>query len=74
MKYQTISLFAAKGAIYYVTIATMIFSRVKITWYFYHISKGHSNKFELFDRFLRWHNCDLFCIWCQYIMNCEINV
>ena len=28
MKYQAISLFAAKGAIYYVTIATVIFSRV----------------------------------------------
>ena len=31
MKYQTISLFAAKGAIYYVTIATVIFSRVTIS-------------------------------------------
>ena len=31
MKYQTISLFASKGAIYYVTIATVIFSRVKIS-------------------------------------------
>ena len=30
MKYQTISLFAAKDVIYYVTIATMVFSRVKI--------------------------------------------
>ena len=30
MKYQTISLFAAKGAIYYVTVATVIFARVKI--------------------------------------------
>ena len=30
MKYQTISLFAAKGMIYYVTVATVIFSRVKI--------------------------------------------
>ena len=30
MKYQTISLFGAKGKIYYVTVATMIFSRVKI--------------------------------------------
>ena len=29
MKYQTISLFAAKGAIYYLTITTVIFSRVK---------------------------------------------
>ena len=34
MKFQTISLknfFAAKGAIYYVAIATVIFSHVKIT-------------------------------------------
>ena len=34
MKYQTISLkqfFPAKGAIYYVAIATVIFSRVKIS-------------------------------------------
>ena len=30
MKYQTISLFAEKGTIYYVTIAMVIFSRVKI--------------------------------------------
>ena len=29
MRYQAISLFASKGAIYYVTIATVIFSRVK---------------------------------------------
>ena len=31
MKYQTISFFAAKGAIYYVNIAMVIFSRVKIS-------------------------------------------
>ena len=31
MKYQTISFFAVKGVIAYVTIATVIFSRVKIT-------------------------------------------
>ena len=41
MKYQIISLFTAKGAIYYVTIATVIFSGVKITCYFqvwrYHV-------------------------------------
>ena len=30
MKYQTTSLFTAKGAIYYVTITTVTFSRVKI--------------------------------------------
>ena len=30
MKYQTISLFAAKGSIYYVTIAMVIFSCVKM--------------------------------------------
>ena len=42
MKFQTISLknlFAAKGAIYYVAIATVIFSHVKITCYF--TSKDH---------------------------------
>ena len=31
MKYQTISIFAAKGRIYYVTIAMVIFSHVKTT-------------------------------------------
>ena len=38
MKYQTISLkqfYPAKGAIYYVAIATVIFSHVKITCYFH---------------------------------------
>ena len=38
MKYQTISpqqLFAVKGAVYHVAIATVIFSRVKITCYFH---------------------------------------
>ena len=36
MKYQTISLFVANGgAIYYVTIAMVILSRVKITCYFH---------------------------------------
>ena len=37
MKYQTISMkrfFPAKGAIYYVAIATVIFSHVKIACYF----------------------------------------
>ena len=37
MKYKTISVrhfFPAKGAIYYVAIATVIFSHVKITGYF----------------------------------------
>ena len=37
MKYQTISMeqfFPAKGAIYCVAIATVIFSHVKITCYF----------------------------------------
>ena len=33
MKYQTISLLAAKDVIYYVTIAMVIFLRVKITCY-----------------------------------------
>ena len=38
MKYQTISLkqfFPRKGVIYYVAIATVIFSHVKITCYFH---------------------------------------
>ena len=38
MKYQTISLkqfYPAKGVIYYVAIATVIFSHVKITCYFH---------------------------------------
>ena len=38
MKFQTISLknfFAAKGAIYYVAIAMVIFSQVKITCYMF---------------------------------------
>ena len=38
MKYQTISLkqfFPAKGAIYYVAIATVIFLHLKITCYFH---------------------------------------
>ena len=38
MKYQTISLkksFPAKAAIYYVAIAMVIFSHVKITCYFH---------------------------------------
>ena len=38
MNYQTISLyyfFGVKGASYYVAIATVIFSRVKITCYFH---------------------------------------
>ena len=40
MKYHTISLFAAKGIIYNVTIATVIFSCVKITCYF-HVWRYH---------------------------------
>ena len=38
MKYQTLSMkqfFPAKGVIHYVAIATVIFSRVKITCYFH---------------------------------------
>jgi len=34
MKCQTILTFAVKGAIYYVTMTMVIFSRVKITFYF----------------------------------------
>ena len=41
MKYQTISLFAVKGTIYYVTIATVIFSLVKITCYFHMLLRYH---------------------------------
>ena len=40
MKYQTISLIAAKAAFCYVTIATMILSHVKITCYF-HVLRYH---------------------------------
>lgn len=37
MKYQTFhfNIFAAKGAIYYVAIATAIFSHAKVTYYFH---------------------------------------
>ena len=52
MKCQTISLkyfFAAKGAIYYVAIATVIFSHVKITCYF------HMLRYHVFVRKLTWY-------------------
>ena len=34
-RYESGLYYAAKGAVYYVTIATVIFSRVKITCYFH---------------------------------------
>ena len=52
MKYKTISMkqfFPAKGAIYYVAIATVIFSRVKITCYF------HVWRYHAFARKLIWY-------------------
>ena len=56
MKYQTISLFAAKGAIYYVAIATVIFSRVKITCYF------HMWRYDVFARKLTWYSIGVYII------------
>ena len=50
MKYQIISLkqfFPVKGAIYYVAIATVIFSRVKITCYFHVIFTCEDIMFSL---------------------------
>ena len=52
MKFQTISLeyvFAAKGAIYYVAIATVIFSHVKITSCF------HVWRYHVFVQKLTWY-------------------
>ena len=52
MKYQTISLtqlYPAKGAIYNVAIATVIFSHVKITCYF------HIWRYHVFGRKLTWY-------------------
>ena len=45
MKYQTISMkqfFPAKGAIYYVAIATVIFSHMKTTGYFHVLTRESS--------------------------------
>ena len=56
MKYQTVSLFAAKGAIYYVTIAAMIFSRVKITCYFL------VWRYHVFARKLTWYFIGVYII------------
>ena len=59
MKYQTISLkqfFPAKGAIYCVAIATVIFSHVKITCYF-HVWRCHA-----FARKLTWYFIGVYII------------
>ena len=47
MKYHTTSLFAAKGAVYYATTATVIFSR-KLTWYFIGVYIINSIIFHLY--------------------------
>ena len=59
MKYQTISMkqfFPAKGAIYYVAIATVIFSHVKITCYF------HMWRYHVFARKLTWYFIGVYII------------
>ena len=59
MKYQTISLkqfFPAKGAIYCVAIATVIFSQVKITCYF------HVWRYHAFARKLTWYFIGVYII------------
>ena len=59
MKYQTISLkqlYPAKGAIYYVAIATVIFSDVKITCYF------HVWRYHVFAQKLTWYFIGVYII------------
>ena len=59
MKYQTISLtqlYPAKGAIYYVAIATVIFSHVKITCYF------HVWRYHVFAQKLTWYFIGVYII------------
>ena len=59
MKYQIISLkqsFLAKGAIYYVAIATVIFSHVKMTRYF------HVWRYHVFARTFTWHFIGVYII------------
>ena len=59
MKYQTISLkqfYPAKGAIYYVAIATVIFSHVNITWYF------DVWRYHVFARKLTWYFIGVYII------------
>ena len=56
MKYLTISPFAAKGAIYSVTIAAVRILRVKITCYF------HVGRYHVFAEKLTWY----FFHWCLY--------
>ena len=55
MKYLTISPFAAKGAIYSVTIAAVRILRVKITCYF------HVGRYNVFAGKLTWY-----VNWCLY--------
>ena len=58
-KHQTISMkqfFPAKGAIYYVAIATVIFSHVKITSYF------HVWRYHVFARKLTWYFIGVYII------------
>ena len=43
------SFFGVKGVIYYVAIAMLIFSRVKITRYF------HTSRYQVFVRKLTWY-------------------
>ena len=59
MKYQTISLkqlYPTKGAIYYVAIATVIFSDVKITCYF------HVWRYHVFTQKLTWYFIGVYII------------
>ena len=59
MKYQTISLkqfYPAKGTIYYVAIATVIFSHGKITWYF------DVWRYHVFGRKLTWYFIGVYII------------
>jgi len=59
MKYNTISgkhFFPAKGAIYYVAIATVIFSHVKITYYF------HMWRYQIFTWKLAWYFIGVYII------------
>ena len=71
MKYQTISIkqfFPAKGAIYYVAIATSIFSHVKITCYF------HLWRYHVFARKLTWYSIGVYIIKINMIINYTIGL
>ena len=56
MKYQTFSIFAGKGMIYYVTISVAIFWHVKITCYF------HVWRYHVFAQKLTWHFTGVYII------------